>query len=825
MRGFTQPKISLRFLLARLFLDTLKHKTNLRDLRGAVQKLPQSINEQYVETWKRIEQQNLEHRDLGKRILSWLVHAIRPLKVQELSHALATREGDKFLDTERLDARDLLLPCCHGLVVIDDETQIIRLVHYSTQEYLYQHRSNLFPDAQCNILSTCLTYLSFEHFKRGRCEFESFDYYANNMAELVLATRIAKSRFLPKRLKRFPFLQYAASNWGRHAVGEREISHQTEILGFLEDHGLAESAAQVQNSDLLYMYWEHFDHIKSVSLFIACSFGLDHITATLLKRPNGFDVNARLGWRDNLVLHGAVESGNSVLTGLLLNAGADPELVEFESASGVCHPLLYKAIAHGHNDIIAMLLSFDHNRLINSSTIYCASYRENEPVIESMIACTDDETRRRERLHQFLFHAASLGRLPVIQLAMRLGANVETKDNNGQTALGLAVRHGRCAAVELLLKIQAARTAQRTFGAGLLHLSASSREAIEERMRFIRHIGLEYAGIPQMRKHTDTKEERPSSMEEPIVLGNAFTERLAVLLDDMDETEVDGYINFMDYEEHYALSELKDLIFDDSDHVQIMKMLLPHTVDVNELDPEGETILHHAVKGSSERVRTLVESFKGRLDIDSPNKKGWTPLHYAAAMGSTKIMKMLLAYGANIALRDDDHATTLHYSVNSSACTQLSIDHGVSLNDQDSFGRTALNYARLVRETNAKVQEVLVRAGAKASAVGVRKTIYFPGSTKGRHYVIQRDRDSNNRGCIDWLDSMFEYGCSGLKSFHDALWKYNFYLDNCEDDECEKNNRDDLARTSETSEFAQVDWTIVSDSEDEDFKWRYELPS
>ncbi|KAL8843711.1 MAG: hypothetical protein Q9176_001919 [Flavoplaca citrina] len=311
------------------------------------------------------------------------------------------------------------------------------------------------------------------------------------MAEHVIATRIAESRFLPKRLKRYPFLQYAASNWGRHAVGEREISHQTEILVFLEDHGLAESAAQVQNSDLLYDYWENLDSIKSVSLFIACSFGLDHITATLLNRPNGFNVNARLGWRDNLVLHGAVESGNSVLTRLLLNAGADPKLVELESASGVCHPLLYKAIANGHSDIVALLLSHGHNRLIEPSTIYCATYRENASIIESMIACPEDETRRGELLCQFLFHAASLGRTSVIDLATRLGANVDAKDANGQTALCLAVRHGRPAAVELLLRTKASTAAQDALEPGLLQWSASSRETIEERMRYIRSYGVE----------------------------------------------------------------------------------------------------------------------------------------------------------------------------------------------------------------------------------------------------------------------------------------------------------------------------------------------
>ncbi|KAL9630679.1 MAG: hypothetical protein Q9204_004595, partial [Flavoplaca sp. TL-2023a] len=443
-----------------------------------IQKLPQSINEQYEETWKRIEQQNLEHRDLGKRILSWLIHAIRPLKVQELSHALATRKGDKFLDTERLDARDSLLPCCHGLVVIDDETQIIRLVHYSTQEYLYQHRSNLFPDAQCNILSTCLTYLSFEHLQRGHCDFEDpvEDHgYVDNMARDLDATRIAKSRFLSERLLRFPFLQYAADNWGRHVVGEMETSHQDQILAFLLDRYLIGSAAQVhiRNQDLFDDRWRDIDDgTKSfVSPFVVYSFGLNLIAAILLDEHHNIDVNARLGWRGSTVLDKAIESGKSGLTNLLLCAGADPRFLEHRTALRAACSVLYKATAHECNNIVLMLPGSNPNEVIEPSTIYCATYRENEAVIKSMIAC-------------------SAGDADLIKLTMQLGVNVETKDDNGQTALSLAVQHGRPAAVELLLKTKASTAAQDAFEPGLLQLSASSRETIEERMRYIRSYGV-----------------------------------------------------------------------------------------------------------------------------------------------------------------------------------------------------------------------------------------------------------------------------------------------------------------------------------------------
>ena len=62
----------------------------------------------------------------------------QPLTVDELLCSLTVKEGHKRFDIRGVPVRKTLLNCCHGLVVIDQETSTVRLVHYSLQEYLRQ---------------------------------------------------------------------------------------------------------------------------------------------------------------------------------------------------------------------------------------------------------------------------------------------------------------------------------------------------------------------------------------------------------------------------------------------------------------------------------------------------------------------------------------------------------------------------------------------------------------------------------------------------------------------------------------------------------------
>ncbi|KAL8922820.1 MAG: hypothetical protein Q9208_004945 [Pyrenodesmia sp. 3 TL-2023] len=771
------------FLLARLSVQDLKYKTNLRDLRNASQNLSSTINEQYEVTWSRIEGQHPDHRRLALRILSWLSHVMSPLRVQELRHALAVNQGDSAIDIESLDAEDLFQVCCHGFVSIERDTQIIRLVHYTAQQFLDENRTSLFPDAQAQILRTCLTYLSFDEFKRGRCRFESFEYGVNEVAN---GKRIAKRRFLPTRLFDFPFLRYAASNWGHHAAGEVGSSQLQEILAFLEDPMLLESAAQAQNSDLLYS-WPRSDQgaeviKKNLPLFVAGSFGLHHITAALLTGRGEFNVNAQYGSAEKTVLHQAVETGNACLTRLLLDAGADARLREGDPVTE--HSVLYKAIARGHNTIVDILLSHGQDELIEPGAIYCATFCENEAAIRSMTESSVDEWKGSERLRQTLLHAAALGRTSVIELTMRLGADLEAKDDNGQTALFLAVRHGRVGAVELLLKAKASVTTRDASGLSLLQIAVSSSEVFAKRFRFIRHYGCQYAGIPHFADGV------PCSVEKPMVPVHWFMQKLDVWLQDCRPKELEESPQF------------KDFLYEDGDQSEIVKTLLAHGGDVNEQDSEGECILHRVAYTTAERALALLKGSKGGLNIDPLDKNGRTPLHYAAAMDKVETLELLLKHGANIAIKDRFQASTLHFSVMSAACTKLTIERGSDHHAQDSFSRTALHYACMSEEPHEEVQDLLIKAGLRTG------TLNLDRKTATDYRAALELGDFVPHEVVAWIcdklwDGCYEMTYGGLRG---VLENSRFHQNNY-----------DVVLMKMLSAKQKKTWSIVFDSDEEDF--------
>lgn len=76
-----------------------------------------------------------------------MIHANRPLRVQELQCALAIVEDDDELDPEGLPNSASLVTLCASLVVIDNQSDQISLVHPTAQEYFEHRKSDLFPAA------------------------------------------------------------------------------------------------------------------------------------------------------------------------------------------------------------------------------------------------------------------------------------------------------------------------------------------------------------------------------------------------------------------------------------------------------------------------------------------------------------------------------------------------------------------------------------------------------------------------------------------------------------------------------------------------------
>ena len=123
----------------------------------------------------------------------WISHTRRPLKSVELQHALASRPGDKSLNSDDILSVRTIIDSCFGLLEIERDSNTIRLVHFSLEEYLQSQDHDLFQNANLTILQTCLQYMSMSSVKplpfKNRTDFA-------------------------KEVKELPFLEYALPGVG-----------------------------------------------------------------------------------------------------------------------------------------------------------------------------------------------------------------------------------------------------------------------------------------------------------------------------------------------------------------------------------------------------------------------------------------------------------------------------------------------------------------------------------------------------------------------------------------------------------------------------------
>ena len=212
--------------------------------------------------------------------LMWISHAERPLKPDELCHALAVEIGSPNLNSNNIPPIRTLLACCQGLVVVDKEASTVRLIHFTLQEYVRAHPEP-FGAARSTIAETCLSYLNSQQVK-------------------ALSTSSSSD------LKGTPFLEYSSLYWGIHA--KRDFSDCGKLLALrlfddYNNHISIEILARAQEG-----YYGKFDYNKPgvfTSLHCASFFGIDEI-ATSLVEAEGCDINQ--GPRGLLVMSSCIRN-------------------------------------------------------------------------------------------------------------------------------------------------------------------------------------------------------------------------------------------------------------------------------------------------------------------------------------------------------------------------------------------------------------------------------------------------------------------------------------------------------------------------------------
>ncbi|KAM7349030.1 histone-lysine N-methyltransferase G9a [Cochliomyia hominivorax] len=176
------------------------------------------------------------------------------------------------------------------------------------------------------------------------------------------------------------------------------------------------------------------------------------------------------------------------------------------------------------------------------------------------------------------------------------------------------------------------------------------------------------------------------------------------------------FVNMMDRELRTAIMcAVKE------EKCNLVNLFIQNRADLSLRGPDGHTVLHIAARtGNVEILKLIVHSYKASKDvsqflsfINAQDDGGWTAMVWAAELGHTEIVSLLLQQGADPNICDNDNNTVLHWAVlqnhDLDTITVL-LKAGINCNIQNVEGETPLHIA--CRLSSKKLCLLLIFNGA-----------------------------------------------------------------------------------------------------------------
>ncbi|GAB1312273.1 hypothetical protein MFIFM68171_02483 [Madurella fahalii] len=432
------------FLLPVLQLRTISKEPTLGEMEDSLNNLSHNLTDAFEQTIRRIQGLPASRSRIGIATLMYIVHAARPITVQELSDLLAmhpdrTRVHAKYRPTEKM-----LLECCQGLITIDARTGDVRTSHYSVNEYLLQNDHHLFPRAKAVFAVKCLRYIMLEDFSAGPWETED---------EII------------SHINRYPFLSYAVQCWGKHVKPSED---DKEVQATLADFFASTSAMAMANQVRQYLmgyrddYWNAEECLSFTPLHHACRHGLLQ-TAKRLLDAGVFGVNVASKKGSTAVIHAAA-NGHVDMLRLLMQRGADPYMCNWYGNA------LHCAVEANFASTVRELIigcGMDPEDDDDSGSTYLTAALDNDAAeaFEALVDLGADVNteatvfplglpgRSGDGSLPIFISACAMGCYRIVDLMIKRGwADVNMRDADGQTALHWAAQEQSLAIFERLVE-------------------------------------------------------------------------------------------------------------------------------------------------------------------------------------------------------------------------------------------------------------------------------------------------------------------------------------------------------------------------------------
>jgi hypothetical protein len=366
----------------------LSKKVSRKEVRAALKTLPKTLDAMYSDAFERMESQDTEYAELAETILFWVICARRNLTVRDLQHVYATRElsEGELLEEDDLPDGDILTEACSGLIIVDAESQVVRLVHYTAQQYFEEYHKQLMREAKLTLTRSSLAYLALPNFSSGPSP--------NDMA-------------MSLRLKQYPFLDYAAKYWGSELADLDGTDIWSKLQNFISNAAAIEAANQAWSLKAnRYTNWSQEFPRRVPAFVLVSAFDLPEILEYLVSK--GHEVDAKGSDGETALIRSAA-LGHAKNVQMLLKLGA-----KVDARDHMDKTALQRAARSGHEDVITALLGKGANVNMKASSDWTA-----------------------------LMSAVSSGNIKAVKILIEAGADFKAETVWGDSALSIATRNGQ----------------------------------------------------------------------------------------------------------------------------------------------------------------------------------------------------------------------------------------------------------------------------------------------------------------------------------------------------------------------------------------------